>query len=106
MDDHEEISDKTFPSSPRSLAMSNPNKVRIMVSLPTRTVNCLFPYDESTTTRTIADLIKAKFPTVDFSEYGLVFAFSVWLEDDKKLMADCGLEGEVLGLDNTVVILS
>ncbi len=65
-----------------------------MVSLGVRNVNLTLPYGESTTGRDVAEQIKTTFPSVDFSEHGLVFAFSVWLEEDRKLMTECGFEGE------------
>ena len=63
------------------------------VTLTTISVTCLFQYDETTRTSDVIRNIKAKFPTTDFADYGLVFAFSVWLDEDRTLQS-CGLEGE------------
>lgn len=65
---------------------------RVLIQLE-ETISALFVYDENTTAGDIVKQIKAKY-NEDFSDYGLVFAFTVFLKDDKKLIADYGILGE------------
>jgi hypothetical protein len=89
-DDHAEVMQDQSSSDSDT---ENNNRLRVEVTLTTISVSCIFLYDETTRTSDIIQNIKAKFPTSDFTDYGLVFAFSVWLDEDRTLIS-CGLEGE------------
>src|SRR5690349_22002770 len=69
------------------------NIVRVMISA-SRMLSCVIPYDERTTVENLIRQIKIKFPNEDLADYSLVFAFSVWMEESKKLMENYGMSGE------------
>lgn len=94
-EDHEMISGGGNRSRSESTSSINNYIVRVFISFSRNTLTATFQYDEATTAGDIVESLKLRYPAEDFTDYGLVFAFSVWMEEDKKLISDYGLVGEV-----------
>lgn len=95
-ENHEEVKLFDKGTDHRERKFTNPaseNLLRILISLETETTTTLFPYDETTTVGQVVEDIKSKYREA-FVDYALIFAFTVVMKEDKKLMDDYNIQGE------------
>ena len=65
-----------------------------MVTLPNETKPLVYQYSNKDKVRDVIEFIKFSFPNENFANYGLVFAFTLWMDEEKFLMQDYGIVGE------------
>jgi hypothetical protein len=70
--------------------------VRVVIHFIGHTLSAVFSYDFSSTAGKLVERIKAKYPAENFKDYGLLYAFTVWMEEHKFLVKDYEFEGEAM----------
>jgi hypothetical protein len=65
-----------------------------MVSLTVETRPLVYQYSGKDRVKDVVEFIKYSFPNENFSNYGMVFAFTLWMEEEKTLVDDYGISGD------------